>query len=71
MGEHDVMSEWDDLLPRPRSMFVRVKCPDCGNEQVIFNNVSSVVKCSVCGAVLAEPTGGKSAIKGEVLASLE
>lgn len=50
---------------------MRVKCPDCGNEQVTFNNVSSVVKCSVCGAVLAEPTGGKSAIKGEVVASLE
>jgi len=65
------MSEWEKLLPRPKSTFVRVKCSDCGNEQVIFNHVSSVVKCSVCGAVLAEPTGGKSAVKGEVVASME
>ena len=65
------MSEWEKLLPRPKSTFVRVKCSDCGNEQVIFNHVSSVVKFSVCGAVLAEPTGGKSAIKGEVVASME
>ncbi len=65
------MSEWETLLPRPRSTFVRVKCPDCGNEQVVFSHVSSIVKCGVCGAILAEPTGGKSAIKGEIVASLE
>jgi len=65
------MSEWEKLLPRPRSTFVRVKCPDCGNEQVIFSHVASIVKCSVCGAILAEPTGGKSAIKGDILVSLE
>jgi len=65
------MSEWEKLLPRPRSRFVRVKCPDCGNEQIIFDHASSSVKCNVCGAVLAEPTGGKAAIKGEVIASME
>ncbi len=65
------VSEWETLLPRPGSKFVRVKCPDCGNEQVVFDHVSNVVKCSVCGAVLAEPTGGKSAFKGEVVVSLE
>ena len=65
------MSEWEKLLPRPRSKFLRVKCPDCGNEQVIFGNVTSVVKCNICGAVLAEPTGGKVKIKGEITAVLE
>jgi len=65
------VSDWETLLPRPKSMFVRVKCPDCGNEQVVFSHVSSIVKCAVCGAVLAEPTGGKSAVKGDVVASLE
>jgi len=65
------MSEWEKLLPRPRSKFLRVKCPDCGNEQVVFGNVTSVVRCNVCGATLAEPTGGKASLKGEVVASLE
>lgn len=65
------MSEWETLLPRPKSKFVRVKCPDCGNEQVVFDHVSNIVKCSVCSAVLAEPTGGRSAFKGEVVVSLE
>jgi small subunit ribosomal protein S27e len=65
------VSEWEKLLPRPRSKFLRVKCPDCGNEQVVFSNATSEVKCNICSAVLAEPTGGKVAIRGEVVATLE
>lgn len=65
------MSEWETLLPRPRSRFIRVKCPDCGNEQVIFDHTATSVKCNVCGTILAEPTGGKAAVKGEIVASLE
>jgi len=65
------MGEWEKLLPRPRSKFLRVKCPDCGNEQVVFSNVTNTVHCNVCSATLAEPTGGRTSIKGEVVASLE
>ena len=65
------MSEWERLLPRPRSKFFRVRCPDCGNEQVVFSNATDTVNCNVCGAILAEPTGGKIALKGEVVAELE
>jgi len=65
------MSVWEKLLPRPRSKFVRVKCPDCGNEQMVFSHAASTVHCNVCGATLAEPTGGRANLKGEVVASLE
>jgi len=65
------MSEWERLLPRPRSKFLRVKCPDCGNEQLVFGQATNTVKCNVCGATLAEPTGGKAALKGEIVAELE
>ncbi len=47
--------------------FVKVKCPDCGNEQIIFIRASTVVKCNVCGATLAIPTGGKAEIRGEIV----
>jgi small subunit ribosomal protein S27e len=47
--------------------FIRVKCEKCKNEQVIFERTSSIVKCLVCGEVLAEPTGGKSKISAKVL----
>jgi len=61
------MSEWSDLIPKPRSRFLRVKCPDCGNEQVIFDSATIAVKCNVCDGVLAEPSGGRAKIRGEVV----
>ncbi len=47
--------------------FVKVKCQKCKNEQTVFGKISTVVKCLVCGQVLAEPAGGKSRIKARVL----
>ncbi|MHC1630817.1 MAG: 30S ribosomal protein S27e [Methanotrichaceae archaeon] len=53
------------------SKFLRVKCNDCENEQVIFDNAATVVKCLVCGRTLAEPKGGKAQIKTQILEVLE
>ena len=47
--------------------FVKVKCPNCGNEQIIFLRASTVVSCNVCGSTLTVPTGGKAEIKGEIV----
>jgi len=58
-------------LRENRSKFFRVKCPDCENEQVVFEKASTVVDCVVCGKVLAEPAGGKADLKAEILATLE
>jgi len=58
------------VIPTPRSRFLRVKCPDCSNEQIVFDRASSIVACQVCGATLARPTGGKAAIRGEVLGAV-
>ena len=51
----------------PSSRFVKVRCTKCKNEQIIFGKAATKVKCLVCGEVLAESTGGKAVIKGEVL----
>ena len=59
------------MIPKPTSRFLRVKCEDCGNEQIVFDRAASVVLCPVCGATVAKPTGGKAAIRGEVLGVLE
>lgn len=56
-----------ELIPKPKSNFVRIKCAKCGNEQVIFDKPSIPARCSVCDEVLAEPTGGKAKIKSEVV----
>lgn len=50
-----------------KSKFLRVACKKCGNEQVIFNKASSVVKCLKCSEVLARPTGGEAEIVGKIL----
>jgi small subunit ribosomal protein S27e len=58
-------------LRENRSKFFRVKCPECENEQVVFEKASTVVDCVVCGKVLSEPSGGKADVKAEILATLE
>ncbi len=50
--------------------FVKVKCTECKNEQVIFSKPAGEVKCLVCGAVLATQTGGKGQISGKVISSV-
>ncbi|MDI6737588.1 MAG: 30S ribosomal protein S27e [Nanoarchaeota archaeon] len=50
-----------------RGKFIRVKCSNCKNEQVIFGKASTEAKCLVCGNVLAAPVGGKANVKAKVL----
>ena len=65
------MSEWSKLIPKPKSVFIRVKCEKCGNEQLVFSNAVNKISCNVCGTILAEPTGGRAEIHGDVQAVLE
>ena len=51
--------------------FVEVKCPDCSNKQIVFVKASTRVPCQACGSTLATPTGGKCAIKGEIVEVVE
>jgi small subunit ribosomal protein S27e len=60
-----------ELLPSPKSRFLKVCCPKCKNEQIIFGKASTRVKCLVCGKILALPRGGKAKIKAKVLEVLE
>jgi len=54
-----------------RSRFLKVKCGDCGGEQVIFGCAASNIKCLVCDKLLAESTGGKTEVKTEILEVLD
>lgn len=49
------------------STFIKLKCNDCGNEQIIFNKPSTVVKCLVCSSTLATPTGGAAKLNAKVV----
>lgn len=58
-------------IPEPNSKFIKVRCPKCKNEQIVFGKASSIINCLVCGKVIAEPTGGKTRVKARVLEVLE
>ncbi|MHA1473541.1 MAG: 30S ribosomal protein S27e [Promethearchaeota archaeon] len=56
-----------DLIPRPNSRFLRVKCLNCGNQQIIFGCSATDVECLVCGKTLLQSTGGKARILTKIL----
>lgn len=53
------------------SGFIKVRCPDCSNEQVLFWRTNTIVNCEMCGGTLANPTGGKADLKGELVGVVE
>ena len=58
------MRKGKNIIKEPTSTFYRIKCRDCGNEQIVFSHSSMVIKCNVCGKELVLPTGGKARIVG-------
>lgn len=64
------MPKLKEIIPKPRSMFIRVRCPDCGNEQIIFDRATRTVTCNLCGAIIGESTGGKILLRGEIVERL-
>lgn len=53
------------------SKFIKLRCPKCKNEQIIFGKSALEIKCLVCNKPLASPTGGKARIKARVLEVLD
>ncbi len=54
-------------IKETRSKFLRVRCDDCENEQIVFDHATTTVRCNVCGRTLAEPSGGKARIKTRII----
>lgn len=44
--------------------FVKVTCKDCGNEAILYSRATSVIPCTICGATLSIPSGGKADLVG-------
>ena len=44
--------------------FIKVSCNDCGSESIIFSRATTIIPCSVCGAILTSPSGGKAQLTG-------
>ncbi len=53
-------------LKNSNKKFVKIKCPECGGETITYSRGSSEVKCIICNAVIARPTGGLIEYRGEI-----
>ena len=52
--------------------FIKVTCKDCGSEAILYSRSTSVIPCTVCGATLSIPSGGKADLVGcTVIEALE
>lgn len=54
-----------------KGKFIKLRCPKCKNEQIIYGKASSIISCLVCNKELADSTGGKTRVKARVLEILE
>ena len=59
------------MIQETKSKFIKVRCAECKNEQIIYSNVSTPVTCLVCKKELASPTGGKTKLAGRILEVIE
>jgi small subunit ribosomal protein S27e len=47
--------------------FIKVRCPDCSNEQITFKNPATNVTCNVCGSTLVKARGGAGELRGTLV----
>ena len=65
------MKKERESVPKPASSFILVKCPDCGEERVLFSSSTMEVTCKGCGRLLAENTGGKVKLQAPLIKRLD
>ncbi len=53
-------------LKKADKKFVKIKCPECGGETLTYSRASTEVKCIICNAIIAKPTGGLIEFRGEI-----
>jgi small subunit ribosomal protein S27e len=71
IGASCIMKRAHVWIPKPGSKFQRVQCKECGEENVVYSHVSSIVTCKACGNTLAEPTGSICKPNGKILGSAD
>lgn len=46
-------------IPSPKSRFLRVRCPSCNHEQIVFDRPAQSLRCVSCKAELARSGASK------------
>jgi small subunit ribosomal protein S27e len=59
------------LIPKPNSAFLNIECSNCQEKNIIYSHTTSNIYCKSCKELLAERSGGKAKINGNLLNSLD
>ncbi|MEK6898812.1 MAG: 30S ribosomal protein S27e [Nanoarchaeota archaeon] len=49
-----------------KGKFIKIVCPRCKKNQIIFGKASTNVKCKSCNTLLVRTTGGKAKIRAAI-----
>ncbi len=58
-------------VPKPRSSFLLVACPNCGRETVVYSHTTIDVKCKTCKTPIAEKTGSRAMLHNNQFKKLD
>ena len=53
-------------IRRIKSKFLKIKCPRCKSNYIVFGKATSIIKCAKCNKLLVKTTGGKAKVKAPV-----
>jgi small subunit ribosomal protein S27e len=59
------------LIPKPNSAFLNIQCSKCGENNIIYTHTTSNISCKSCNELLAERSGGKAKINGNIIGTLD
>ncbi len=59
------------LIPKPNSAFLNIQCSKCGENNIVYSHTTSNIYCKSCNELLAERSGGKAKINGNLTATLD
>jgi small subunit ribosomal protein S27e len=59
------------LIPKPNSAFLNVQCSKCGKNNIIYSHTTSNIYCKSCNELIAEKSGGKAKINGNIISALD
>ncbi|HEU5462154.1 MAG TPA: 30S ribosomal protein S27e [Nitrososphaeraceae archaeon] len=59
------------LIPKPNSAFLNIQCSKCGANIIIYSHTTSNISCKSCNELIAERTGGKAKINGNIISTLD
>jgi small subunit ribosomal protein S27e len=58
-------------IPKPKSSFLLIACPNCGKEVVVYSHTTTDIKCKTCKTSIAEKTGSRAMLRNKEYKKLD